>query len=202
MIDGSSQGNVQKSPSSKAAVFLVSGAYFQYVSTVKRRERRWRLFSTFPRKTNLPGGYQLHEVGPNSKGGQLTISSHLFSRQFTPIAHHCQTKTTPRFPFLSSPTFVIGDPSWPSSFPTFSSGNHLLELSEFYGVSSPYAEALLFRQKDPKPCRPWRGPSGSPVRFADSGGAQIRQAQTVCTFSPESAALLGHATRPGSLGFR
>ncbi len=41
-------GNVQKSPSSKAAALLTRGAYSQYVSTAKGRERRWRLFSTFP----------------------------------------------------------------------------------------------------------------------------------------------------------
>jgi hypothetical protein len=41
-------GNVQKSPSSKTAAFSTRGAYSQYVSTAKRRERRWRLFSTFP----------------------------------------------------------------------------------------------------------------------------------------------------------
>jgi len=48
MIDASSQGNVQKSPSSKAAALLARGAYAQYVSTAKGRERRWRLFPTFP----------------------------------------------------------------------------------------------------------------------------------------------------------
>jgi len=41
-------GNVQKSPPSKAAAILTRGAYSQYVSTAKWRERRWRLFSTFP----------------------------------------------------------------------------------------------------------------------------------------------------------
>jgi hypothetical protein len=41
-------------------------------------------------------------------------------------------------------------------------------------------------------------PFGYPARFADSGGAQTRYAQTVRALSPESAALLGHATRPGS----
>jgi hypothetical protein len=41
-------GNVQKSPSSKAAAILTRGAYMKYVSTAKWRERRWRLFSTFP----------------------------------------------------------------------------------------------------------------------------------------------------------
>jgi hypothetical protein len=42
------RGNVQKSSSSKAAALLTHGAYSQYVSTAKGRERRWRLFSTFP----------------------------------------------------------------------------------------------------------------------------------------------------------
>jgi hypothetical protein len=42
------EGNGQKSPSSKAAAFLTRGAYLRYVSTAKWRERRWRLFSTFP----------------------------------------------------------------------------------------------------------------------------------------------------------
>jgi hypothetical protein len=36
------------SPSSKAAAILTRGAYMEYVSTAKWRERRWRLFSTFP----------------------------------------------------------------------------------------------------------------------------------------------------------
>jgi hypothetical protein len=43
-------GNVQKSPSSKATVLLTRGAYTLYVSTAKGRERRWRLFSTFPKR--------------------------------------------------------------------------------------------------------------------------------------------------------
>ena len=38
---------------------------------------------------------------------------------------------------------------------------------------------------------------GFPARFADSGGTQTRCAQTVRAFSPGSAALLGHTTRPG-----
>jgi len=36
------------SPSSKAAAISTRGAYMKYVSTAKWRERRWRLFSTFP----------------------------------------------------------------------------------------------------------------------------------------------------------
>jgi hypothetical protein len=40
-------------------------------------------------------------------------------------------------------------------------------------------------------------PFGCPARFTDTGGAQTRCAQAMCAFSPVSAALLGHATRPG-----
>jgi len=40
---------------------------------------------------------------------------------------------------------------------------------------------------------------GCPAAFADSGGPQTRQAQTVRPFSPESTALLGQATRPGEI---
>jgi hypothetical protein len=47
MTKNNDVGNDQKSPSSKAAAGLTRGAYFQYVSTAKWRERRWRLFSTF-----------------------------------------------------------------------------------------------------------------------------------------------------------
>ena len=52
-------GKVQKSPSSKAAAILTRGAYVEYVSTAKWRERRWRLFSTFPGCSGLV----LHLVG-------------------------------------------------------------------------------------------------------------------------------------------
>jgi len=57
---------VQKSSSSKAAAILTRGAYIEYVSTAKwrqclasrfgkARERRWRLFSTFPHKLKRVG---------------------------------------------------------------------------------------------------------------------------------------------------
>ena len=46
LIKGS--GSVQKSQSSKAAAVFTRGAYAEYVSTEKWRERRWRLFSTDP----------------------------------------------------------------------------------------------------------------------------------------------------------
>ena len=39
-------------------------------------------------------------------------------------------------------------------------------------------------------------PLGFPARFADTGGAQTRCAQTMCALSPVPAALLGHTTRP------
>jgi hypothetical protein len=40
-------------------------------------------------------------------------------------------------------------------------------------------------------------PFGSLARFADTGSAQTRYAQTMRAFSPVSAALLGHTTKPG-----
>ncbi len=45
-----SVGSVQNSPSSKATAIVARGAYWHDVSTEKGRERRWRLFSTDPRK--------------------------------------------------------------------------------------------------------------------------------------------------------
>ncbi len=41
-----------KMSSSKAAALFARGAYWQYVSTEKGRERRWRLFSTDPLTIN------------------------------------------------------------------------------------------------------------------------------------------------------
>ncbi len=43
-----SEGSVLSGAEEKAAAFLTHGAYSQYVSTAKCRERRWRLLSTFP----------------------------------------------------------------------------------------------------------------------------------------------------------
>ena len=40
-------------------------------------------------------------------------------------------------------------------------------------------------------------PFGVPARFANTGGAQTRYAQTMRAFSSVLAALLGHTTRPG-----
>jgi len=108
--------NVQKSPSSKAAAFFARGAYFQYVSTRKRRERRWRIFSTFPtKKTNLIWRVPTTEVGPNSKGGQKTISSVLFGRQFTANAHHLQTNSTSKLPLFRHPRHSSSEVHHPPS---------------------------------------------------------------------------------------
>jgi len=46
-----SKKSVQSCPEpleGKTAAILTRGAYREYVSTAKWRERRWRLFSTFP----------------------------------------------------------------------------------------------------------------------------------------------------------
>ena len=61
----------------------------------------------------------------------------------------------------------------------------------------PAAESLYVAAKVAKTMLAVAWPFGSPARFADSGGAQTRCAQTLRAFSPVSAALLGHTTRPG-----
>ena len=43
----------------------------------------------------------------------------------------------------------------------FNRGSRVFVFS--YGVSPPHAEVLLFRQKDPKPLAPGRGPRGVPL---------------------------------------
>jgi hypothetical protein len=45
-----------KKSSSKAAAILTRGAYAEYVSTEKWRERRWRLFSTDPQNKPVSEG--------------------------------------------------------------------------------------------------------------------------------------------------
>jgi len=52
-----------RSPSGKAAALLAGGAYSQYVSTAQGRERRWRLFSTFPAGDFLRGIRQIARNG-------------------------------------------------------------------------------------------------------------------------------------------
>ena len=49
----------------------------------------------------------------------------------------------------------------------------------FCGVSAPRAEVLLFRQKDPKPWAPGRGPSGAFAAVPKGLGCGTRFAQTV-----------------------
>jgi hypothetical protein len=60
------------------------------------------------------------------------------------------------------------------------------------GGRGPFVSA-----KGPKTMLAVVWPFRFPARFADSGGAQTRCAQTVRAFFPESPALLGHTTRPG-----
>ncbi|MFA9561197.1 MAG: hypothetical protein ACERKU_02590, partial [Nitrospirota bacterium] len=50
------------------------------------------------KKTNLPGGYQQQGVGPNSKGGQMTISRHLLRRQFASTTRSARPENRPRLP--------------------------------------------------------------------------------------------------------
>ena len=47
------------------------------------------------------------------------------------------------------------------------------------GVSAPYDEPLLFRQKWPKPCWPWHGPPGA-LRRAPTPAAGKLAALTHC----------------------
>jgi hypothetical protein len=64
-------------PSSKAAAILTRGAYMEYVSTAKRRERCWRLFSTFPvlKQLTSTAGELLALSGPRNpyKAGKLGV---------------------------------------------------------------------------------------------------------------------------------
>ena len=72
-LSTSGRGNVEKSPSSKAAAVLTRGAYSQYVSTAKGRERRWRLFSTLPKSItySLEEGDILREIATIGGGSHV-----------------------------------------------------------------------------------------------------------------------------------
>ncbi len=58
-------------------------------------------------------------------------------------------------------------------------------------------DRLFVSAKGPKTMLAVLWPFGFPARFADSGVAQTRKAQTMRAFSPVSAVLLGHTTGPG-----
>jgi hypothetical protein len=45
------EGMFKKVRPARPQPFWLRGAYMEYVSTAKWRERRWRLFSTFPQET-------------------------------------------------------------------------------------------------------------------------------------------------------
>jgi hypothetical protein len=73
MTDVSSLGNGQKSSSGKAAALLARGAYSQYVSTTKWRERRWRIFSTFLVEKLREHHKMLRQCASNSINGNTPI---------------------------------------------------------------------------------------------------------------------------------
>ena len=60
----------------------------------------------------------------------------------------------------------------------------------------PGERATFVSAKGPKTIVAVARPFGCPSSFADFGGPQTRYAQTMRAFSPVSAALLGHTTRP------
>ena len=53
-------------------------------------------------------GVPTTEVGPNRKGGQLTISSGLFGRQFTGMGPDLRTIISSRFPLSVIPRSLAG----------------------------------------------------------------------------------------------
>ena len=64
-----------------------------------------------------------------------------------------------------------------------------------FGVGS--GQALLFRQKDPKPCSPVRGPSGASASAPNHGGCATRSGQTVLAKDVDSGLRLRRAQRDG-----
>jgi hypothetical protein len=74
-------------------------------------------------------------------------------------------------------------------------------LGEEYGDAGvrPGSRSTFLSGKVDKTMLAVARPFGCPARFADTGGALTRYAQTVRTFSPVSAARLGLTTRPGFL---
>ena len=72
------------------------------------------------------------------------------------------------------------------------------DAGELCGVSAPHAEVLLFRQKDPKPWAPGRGPSGAfatvpKVRAAEL--ATLKQSSPLNRVRDRGAATPGGARR-------
>jgi len=56
-------------------------------------------------------------------------------------------------------------------------------LSDLQGFA-PADEAILFRQKDPKPFSPVRGPSGASASAPNQDGSGTRSAQTALAEKP------------------
>ena len=73
------------------------------------------------------------------------------------------------------------------------------------GVSPPHGEILLFRQKDPKPWAPRRGPSGAFASVPNGWGCGTRCAQTVLALILDSGLRRSRACRRpgfGAMGWR
>jgi len=65
------------------------------------------------------------------------------------------------------------------------------------GVSSPRDESLLFRQKEPKPFLPVRGPAGASVSAPNKMARGTRCAQTAFAEGVDSGQMLRRAQRVG-----
>jgi hypothetical protein len=63
-------------------------------------------------------------------------------------------------------------------FPPSIRNGLLWKLILICGVSPPRDESLLFRQKDPKPFLPVRGPEGAWAATPNHNGSETRSAQT------------------------
>ena len=68
------------------------------------------------------------------------------------------------------------------------------------GVSAPHAEVLLFRQKDPKPWAPGRGPSGAFAPVPKVWAAELASLRQ--SSPPHRVRDRGAATPAGALGWR
>ncbi len=75
---------------------------------------------------------------------------------------------------------------------------HHLKYPIFFGEagSRPGSRDPFLSGKGPKTILAVAWSFGYPPRFADTGGAQTRYAQTLRASFPVSTALLGHTTRP------
>ena len=129
-------------------------------SGLMRKEGR----KPFKERTNSPGSHKVRSfeerpsLGP---AGRRRTTEETFMLKVRACLYTCSEPI---------PTFLIVLNG--SLFSAGSCGTWLLNA----GVSTPDDEPLLFRQKWPKPCWPWHGPSGSLRNATDIGGGQTRGA--------------------------